>query len=477
MRAAVLLVVVALAGCQPENAPPDRGRPELTRAEPTPPRPEPRPPERYTLPELAALPPAEREQAITHHRYFHPSDDADLALYREAVIPVLLAWLKAPDPEVRWRAAGYHFELLRSAVSVDDRRSTLAAILRNYDGSTAEQRQRFDLDRRLAEQTFLFDHLGGIEPLMTAIAEATTDADGRVRGSTGTAIACLGPRAKLAVPVLLRSLNERTGEARREAAVLLWWVGRHPAVSAALSAELGADDPKRVESALAAVGHLIGADVPHGSDRFYDNLRSEYVREAAEFRPTGEDLPGVITLERARAFVLDPGKHFQVSTAEAETLLTANDKRLLYAVLDAATDDRRRQQAVAVLARVPAVVRAELAIPAARPVRTAVLIEAAAAAARQSADASVRLEVIEAVAKLGPAGVDAVPALVDALGATDGRVRQRAAEVLGKLGPAAKAAVKPLVNALKDDDLDARYAAGQALKAIDPETAKKALIP
>jgi HEAT repeat protein len=67
------------------------------------------------------------------------------------------------------------------------------------------------------------------------------------------------------------------------------------------------------------------------------------------------------------------------------------------------------------------------------------------------------------VARIGPAGRKAVPALIKLLADDDAPTRVAASHALGQIGPGALAAVPALIDVLKDDDVIVRAAAGTAL--------------
>jgi HEAT repeat protein len=74
-----------------------------------------------------------------------------------------------------------------------------------------------------------------------------------------------------------------------------------------------------------------------------------------------------------------------------------------------------------------------------------------------------------ALARIGPAATEAVPALVAELSSEDSGRRWRAARTLGRIGPGAAAAVPDLVAALDDPNEGVRFRAARALGQIGPE--------
>jgi HEAT repeat protein len=77
----------------------------------------------------------------------------------------------------------------------------------------------------------------------------------------------------------------------------------------------------------------------------------------------------------------------------------------------------------------------------------------------------------DALGKIGPTAVKAVPHLVKTLANSDDKsdVRKAAADALGKIGPTAVKAVPYIVKALANSDSDVRKAAADALEKIDPQ--------
>lgn len=468
MRVVLFLVLSAgLLGCQNRTPPLPSAKGDMG---PPPPPPAERP-KYYPLDQLVELPPAEREKVVAEHRYYSPQDEPSLAVYREAVVPLLVARFHSPNAEVRADVMSHLHMRIWPEIDPAGRE----AVLDQMVGRLPAER----LPDAVSRESFFLDRVVTIEPLMTALVGAVADPHDSVRGNAVAALALLGPRAAGVVPRLVELTGGESGGARLAAAEALWWVGRHPAVGEALAAEVRAGDADRRRAAVALTVALTdGYDNRASFDGSAVAPHRRVCAEAAAEFPRLRFHDNGLTDAQRRDFILSPGKHLLVTDGEAAGLLTGGENALFRALLDAPGNAVERSRAGELLARAPAAVYAELdkdggPAEAHRPT----LAAAAAWLIRTRTDQPDRLRAMDAVAKIGPAAVDAVPALVDALGATDGRVRRRAAEVLGKLGPAAKAAIPALVKALKDDDLDARYAAGQALKAIDPETAKKALIP
>jgi HEAT repeat protein len=96
-------------------------------------------------------------------------------------------------------------------------------------------------------------------------------------------------------------------------------------------------------------------------------------------------------------------------------------------------------------------------------------------AAIKDQDSTVRGWSILALGEIGPEAQAAVPALTEALLDKSIRVRQVAAAALGRIGPKAKSAVPALILALKDPDVSVRSAAASGLAGIGPDA--KAALP
>jgi HEAT repeat protein len=87
----------------------------------------------------------------------------------------------------------------------------------------------------------------------------------------------------------------------------------------------------------------------------------------------------------------------------------------------------------------------------------------------QSQNPAVRLEAAQALAQIGPAAKEAVPALAKSLADKEEEVRSVTAFALGEIGPDAKGAVGNLAKALEDGDWFVSVAAAQALEKIGPD--------
>ncbi len=85
---------------------------------------------------------------------------------------------------------------------------------------------------------------------------------------------------------------------------------------------------------------------------------------------------------------------------------------------------------------------------------------------------SIRGMALVALARIGPAAKEAVPALLGLLASEDAGCRALVADTLGEIGPRAKAAIPALRKALKDEDSDVRLAAAGALARLDRQSAE-----
>jgi HEAT repeat protein len=84
----------------------------------------------------------------------------------------------------------------------------------------------------------------------------------------------------------------------------------------------------------------------------------------------------------------------------------------------------------------------------------------------ESAPLADRLVSLEALARIGTAHRDAVPAIIETLAAGDGSLRELAAEALALVGPGAAEAVPALMRAARDPDERLRRKSVQALGAM-----------
>jgi len=79
-----------------------------------------------------------------------------------------------------------------------------------------------------------------------------------------------------------------------------------------------------------------------------------------------------------------------------------------------------------------------------------------------------RLQAVWTLQKMGPAAVEAIPALIETLGDENATVRKAAATALGEIGPG-QGIVFALIQALGDESLDVRRAAAEALCGLEAE--------
>ena len=93
----------------------------------------------------------------------------------------------------------------------------------------------------------------------------------------------------------------------------------------------------------------------------------------------------------------------------------------------------------------------------------------------QSSDNNIRRSAAEAISKIGPAGQEAIPALIFALDDPDKAVRALAVNALGEMGASAKDAIPMLIQGLKDTHKFDRSGIAFALGLIGPQA--KAAVP
>jgi HEAT repeat protein len=112
-------------------------------------------------------------------------------------------------------------------------------------------------------------------------------------------------------------------------------------------------------------------------------------------------------------------------------------------------------------------------VPAAEPVANDVLVKRLIAAL-QDPDPDVRQNLASALAKIGPAAVEALTAaLADDLPER----RAGAAYALGHIGSPARSALPKLLDALDDKELDVRRQASYAVSRLVPSTTAKQATP
>lgn len=390
---------------------------------------------------VLALPSAERDALLDTNKYsvgnFRPQE---VDLYFTVAVPRLLSQLADADPA---------------------KRSAAAAAVADRIWSQVSPRHRFR-DANFYSDVLL-ERLPHTPGLLDALARATGDTDPGVRTQAARALALLGPRAEGATSALRGRVDGAAGGPRLEAAEALWWVARAaPELAGVLDVEFRSDDLARRRSAGAVVRRIAGVGDGDGHTARSERARLPESRMSDRTNPTTKAL-------------LAASDHLLVGGDEFDRFLGADDNRLLLGFVRAVETAPDRPLAVEVLVRAPGAVAAVVKAPPQKG--REVVLEAAGRVIKGPTDPAVRLRMLDAVQAAGPEAAEVTPVVIELVGHRDPRFRQRAAEVLGSFGGAAKAAVPVLVKGLLDEDLDARYAAGQALKRVDPEAAKKALVP
>jgi HEAT repeat protein len=312
-------------------------------------------------------------------------------------------------------------------------------------------------------------------------------------GMIGPSLAGLGPAA---VPLLLEATRDRAGNARSESIRALRLIG--PGARAALGRleELARDpkDPDRVE---AAFGLWSVAHSPEAISLLADALadQNEYARTAAavylgsvgpEAKPA---VPALIRVLSDRRFTVRGGSATALGKigAEAKDAIPAilhapgpaGPGATTFAIPAAAIgpaavpalieglgdpDDGPRWTAAEALGRIGP--RAQAAVPALTRMSTSanltdrviaatalwriardnrvvpLLVEAARPA--DGRDLGNRYAALDALAEIGPAAAEAVPALIKQLAVENDINAYKVVDALGKIGPAAGAAIEPL---------------------------------
>ncbi len=260
-----------------------------------------------------------------------------------------------------------------------------------------------------------------LEPAQVkALGSLLAHPDPAVRAEAGWALGRLGPRARPAVPALLRGLTDAEESVRLDAAVALGQIGSSEA-RAALFAAL-ADARQGIRWRAAEALNLIGLDPGHDLGSLVTALgnRDLYVRAFAawslgQMGPAAGEAAGPLA---ALALEADPGLRGVAATALGH--IGSADAKAVAALgrglRDAAWEERWR-------------------------------------AAR-------------ALGLIGPGAVPAVPDLVGGLADPSDRVRREAARALGRIGPGAQAALPALQAARRDPNDAVREAAAGAATRV-----------
>jgi HEAT repeat protein len=298
------------------------------------------------------------------------------------------------------------------------------------------------------------------------------DADARVAALK--AVAALGPAAAAATPALIEALGDRSAYVRRLAADALGAIGPDARAAAVPLARLATDPDDRLRWAAGEALGRLGPEAVNAALTDKDKrARRGAVRLLGDLGPDARSFAAAL-----KKLLADPDA--EVRAAAAAALLNVDAA----AALPALTKDADRRLALALAAMAPVGPdgrppttdkdgRAAL-LAAARDKDDRIRLLALAALARLSPDDArshvaelrealkgakeeERVIAVAALCRLGPAAEDAVPELVDGLGAAAGSdVGLVAYVALGRVG---KPAVKPLLKQLKGDSSSAVTAA------------------
>ncbi|NLF68254.1 MAG: HEAT repeat domain-containing protein [Candidatus Anammoximicrobium sp.] len=289
-----------------------------------------------------------------------------------------------------------------------------------------------------------------------------------VRMQALAALGEIGPAAQPLVPEIVAALKDEAGGVRYAAAFALGRVGTTPEATAALQQALQQDDAfLRMVSAWAiARNHPADrAAVERAVELILQAFKSQDVhlrRAAARIAvdvgvPIDKVAPLLVEALRDR----DP----EVVGNAIEALSQLGPKALQH--IDEVLSNRElRPYAVRLIQRMGA--KAESAVPS--------LVRLLGEPAEAEEEVLFKREVQFALAAIGPAAADAVPALVGSLSSEQTPICASAALALGRIGPAARAAVPALRENLRRPDPVVRLTSIRALLQIQPGEARLAVV-
>ena len=321
-----------------------------------------------------------------------------------AAIPTLIELLKAaPDNQA-------HLQTRKALAAIGPAAESALLELLRSDNATWRER---------AVMSLLYMSIGPRKPL-SAVPElviATTDEEYTVRRYSVETLGKIGPESKHVVPAITSALKDKDATVRHAAVRALAGIG--PAASSATSSLLGLlqhDDISTRAIAVFALGR-IGQDARAATRELIQLLKDDILQEEASVAlrrigVTGEDVPALI----------------EVLTHDLV---------------------RSRQLATLHLARVG---------PNAKP--------AVAALVASLEDEQMREFAIHAIGHLGYAAKPAVPELIKFLADDSYYIRAGTAEALGRIGPDAIGALPMLEAAANDVNALARRHAQQAICKI-----------
>lgn len=288
---------------------------------------------------------------------------------------------------------------------------------------------RKDEDVQLLEPlvTVTLSNIGA--PAVSALSEAVSDKELRVRRAALSALAVIGPKASEAVPAVAMALGDKEAVIRALAAKALGKIGAEaktalPQLTSALKDKTASVQLSAALALWQIDGQIVGLSV-----------LSEALKE--------ED---VFLREQACQALGEMGLAAKAAAPALMSALTDKDAKV-------------RALSAAALGKMPGVTGTFLKL----------------SAALDDTDVDVRLSAAHSIWLHQPKTTDVtVPVIVAALKHKQVRARIRAAELLGEIGAAAKASVPALVEAIRDENPAVRQAAALALKKVDPEAAAKA---
>lgn len=293
--------------------------------------------------------------------------------------------------------------------------------------------------------------------------------DPEVRMQALAALGEIGPAAKSLLPEIVAALQkDEVGGVRYAAAFALGRIGTSPEATAALRQALKQDDAfLRMTSAWAIARNNPSdrAAVQQAVDLILEAFKSDdvHLRRAAAKIAIDVDVPVAKVAPLLVAALRDRDTAVVGNAIEALSQLGPKALQQIGEVLD---NRELRPYAVRLIQRMGA--KAESAVPA--------LVRLLGQPAASEEDVMFKREVQFALAAIGPAAKDAVPALVASLAAEQEPVLASAAFALGKIGPDARAAVPALRENLRRSDPIVRLASLRALLQIQPNEPRLALV-
>jgi HEAT repeat protein len=288
------------------------------------------------------------------------------------------------------------------------------------------------------------------------------DRDPKVRSSAVQALRQMGPKARSAIPALVRALGDEQSWLSESVASALGEMG--PSAVPPLIAALKDKNPKvrtNAALALAALGPQAEAAVPALVVALNDDgleVRRCAARALGEIGPAA--IPAIPVLietfkqpvEAGGAAAQAVGKMGPSAVAPLLVALKDKDSNVRWCAAAALGGIAQRNRGPEIDKALPYLL-----------------------ACSKDSDKYVRAEAMKASGNFRATPKSAVPVLLAQLRVTDKEVRQAAAAALGEFGPEAKAAVPALIQLFRSPDYADRVAAGPALRKIDPEAFKQVL--